>query len=60
MGFTEPFLKKHVQAQDSVKYPEGMELVWDLEADSFRVFNWKTIEGKAKHFDIDSALFEVK
>ena len=27
---------------------------------SFRIFNWKTIEGKAKHFDIDSALFEVK
>ena len=57
----EPFLQKHVQGAGSeTEYPEGMELVWDLEADSFRVFNWKTIEGKAKHFNIDSALFEVK
>jgi len=57
----EPFLKKHVQgAGNETKYPEGMELVWDLEADSFRIFNWKTIEGKAKHFNIDSTLFEVK
>ena len=56
----EPFLQKHVQGAGSeTEYPEGMELVWDLEADSFRVFNWKTIEGKAKHFNIDSALFEV-
>ena len=23
-------------------YPEGMELVWDLEEDDFRIFNWKT------------------
>jgi len=37
-----------------------MELVWDLEADSFRIFNWKTIEGQAKHFNIDSTLFDVK
>ena len=21
------------------KYPDGMELVWDLEADNFRIFN---------------------
>ena len=25
------------------KYPDGMELVLDLERDNFRVFNWKTL-----------------
>lgn len=24
------------------RYPDGMELVWDLESDNFRVFNWNT------------------
>ena len=24
---------------------EGMELVWDLDAEAFRVFNWNTIVG---------------
>ncbi len=24
------------------KYAEGNELVWDLDANGFRVFNWKT------------------
>lgn len=57
----ETFLEKHVQGAGSeAKYPEGMELVWDLEADSFRVFNWNSLEGKTKKFDINSALFDVK
>lgn len=24
-------------------YPEGMQLVWDLEADSFRIFNHNAV-----------------
>ena len=36
-----------------------MELVWDLEADNFRVFNWKAVEGDTKEIEIDSALFDV-
>ena len=31
---------------DSKTYQKGMELVWDLEENNFRVFNWKTIVGK--------------
>jgi len=27
-------------------YPEGMKLVWDLEADNFRVFNFNKVIGK--------------
>lgn len=30
--------KKHV-------LQEGMELVWDLQAKGFRIFNWNTVEG---------------
>ena len=39
------------------KYPDGMELVWDLESDDFRVFNWRTCEGMPKMFDIEEDLF---
>ena len=35
--------------QTSLK--EGMELVWDLERGSYRVFNWKTVVGKIEEFE---------
>ena len=34
-----------------------MELVWDLEADNFRVFNWNTCDGNPAIFDIEESLF---
>jgi len=40
-------------------YPEGMELVWDLEEDDFRIFNWKTKMDKIKELEIDTNLFQV-
>ena len=40
------------------RYPEGMELVWDLEVDNFRIFNWKTVENVPTQFDIDEELFK--
>ncbi len=36
-----------------------MELVWDLEADNFRIFNWKTSIGITDKFDIEEDLFSV-
>lgn len=33
---------KIVGAGTEKKYPDGMELVWDLEEDDFRIFNYKT------------------
>lgn len=39
------------------KYPEGMELVWDLEADNFRIFNWNTVEDIPTELSIDESLF---
>lgn len=29
-------------ARPSMPIPEGSELVWDVDAQGFRVFNWKT------------------
>jgi len=57
----EKFLTDKVQGAGSEQsYPDGMELVWDLESDNFRVFNWKTVEGSTKEIEIDSALFDVR
>ena len=54
----EKFLDEKVQGAGSEqKYPEGMELVWDLEADNFRIFNWKTSIGITDKFDIEEAFF---
>ena len=41
---------KIVGAGNEQKYPEGMELVWDLEADNFRIFNVKGL----KYYDFVS------
>ena len=52
------FLETHITgAGKEMQYPEGMELVWDLEADNFRIFNWNTIEEVPKEMDIDASLF---
>ena len=54
----ETFLETKVSGAGSEQqYPEGMELVWDLEADNFRIFNWNTIEGKTHELSIDDSLF---
>jgi len=42
---------------DAKNYPEGMELVWDLEIDSFRVFNWDTVLGPPQTSDIPDDYF---
>jgi len=54
----EEFLETRVIGAGSEQnYPEGMELVWDLEADNFRIFNWKSADDSPKEFDIDETLF---
>ena len=54
----ETFLEDKVSGAGSEQqYPEGMELVWDLEADNFRIFNWNTLEGKTHELSIDDSLF---
>ncbi len=54
----EQFLETRVIGAGSEQnYPEGMELVWDLEADNFRIFNWKSADDSPMEFDIDETLF---
>ena len=58
LDLPQKFLDDKVQGAGSEQqYTEGMELVWDLEADKFRVFNWKSAESDPKEFDIDETLF---
>ena len=58
LDLPQKFLDEKIQGAGSEQqYPEGMELVWDLEADNFRVFNWKSIETDPKEFDVDEGLF---
>ena len=52
------FLSTMVQGAGSEQsYPAGMELVWDLEADNYRVFNWNSVESDPKEFSIDESYF---
>ena len=54
----EAFLETRVTGAGSEQqYPDGMELVWDLESDNFRIFNWNTAEGKTDVLTIDDSLF---
>lgn len=34
------------------KYPKGMKLVWDIEADDFRVFNYSAVLEQPKEMDL--------
>ena len=48
------FLDEKIIGSGSEKsYPEGMQLVWDLEEDGFRIFNWKTQVGILEQVKID-------
>jgi hypothetical protein len=54
----EHFLETRIIGAGSEQiYPEGMELVWDLEADNFRIFNWNTADDSPKELTIDESLF---
>lgn len=47
------FLEQKIIGSGAVRsYPDGMELVWDLEEDNFRVFNWSTVEGSVEAVSI--------
>ena len=48
---------KIVGAGKEQQYPDGMELVWDMEADNFRVFNWNTSGDDVSTSELDDSLF---
>ncbi len=48
------FLDEKIIGSGSEKsYPEGMQLVWDIEESGFRIFNWKTQVGTLEQVKID-------
>jgi hypothetical protein len=54
----ESFLDQKIVGSGAQKqYAPNMELVWDIEADNFRVFNWSTVQGSVKEVAIDSSYF---
>lgn len=50
---------KIVGAGNEQNYPKGMELVWDLEQDDFRIFNWNTTNSSITETEVDEKLFTV-
>lgn len=54
----ESFLDEKITGSGTEKqYPEGMQLVWDIEQDNFRIFNWSTLEGSVQEIHIDQSHF---
>ncbi len=41
------------------KLPESMEMVWDIEASSFRTFNWGTSIGEVEEYEYNMDKFFV-
>ena len=47
------FLEGRVKGgEENRKLAEGSELVWDVENDGFRVFNWNTIVGEVQKYSV--------
>ena len=48
----EKWFAKHVKGTGKKRtLKEGNELVWDIDNEGFRVFNWNTVQGEVKKFD---------
>lgn len=42
------FVSAKIRKSKNTKLAEGMEVVWDLDAQDFRIFNWNTVVGEVK------------
>lgn len=47
----EKFVPEKIRKSKNTRLTEGMEVVWDLEAQDFRIFNWNTVVGEVKKID---------
>lgn len=50
------FLNDKVKGKKPPVLNEGAELVWDLDTNEFRVFNWNTILGEAQEKEVNFVL----
>lgn len=45
----ETFLSANVAGTGAAReYKDGQELVWDIDADAFRIVNWNTVQGQVQ------------
>jgi len=61
----EEFLESKLSGQkNDRKLPDRLELVWDLDRDNFRVFNWESAVGQIREIEMTDdekeKLFENK
>lgn len=47
------FLDDKIKGKGKSNIGEGLELVWDLDSNGFRVFNYDKAVGGIKAFDVD-------
>ena len=48
----EKWFAKHIKGTGKKRtLKEGNDLVWDIDNEGFRVFNWNTVQGDVKKFD---------
>ena len=40
--------------------PEGMEIVWDVNASAFRIFNWRTVVGTVAEIHADADVLRTR
>jgi hypothetical protein len=57
----ESFLNERVKKTGNVRVlKEGMETVWDIQAQGFRTFNWNAVVGEVEEINIEeNALFSL-
>lgn len=54
----EEFISKKILGTGVQKtYADSSEIVWDIESDGFRVFNWATAEGPVVAVKVDESYF---
>jgi hypothetical protein len=53
------FLEERIIGSGTEKrYPAGMELVFDLEEEGFRIFNWSTQIGTVHQVKVDDSIIK--
>ena len=47
------FIQSRIKTNKPRLLPEGVELVWDIDKNEFRIFNWNTIIDEIKESTIE-------
>lgn len=50
------FLTERLKGKKKLDMAPGLEVVWDLEEDDFRIFNWSTVMGEVTEEEVKIVL----